>query len=80
MTLERIEPGKLVEYTSVQRGLPAARHRRHFDESGGELDYRVVVEYSSRPGWRGILDRTVVRRAIARTVDETLANLGRLLT
>ena len=46
MTLERIEPGKLVEYTSVQRGLPAARHRRHFDESGGELDYRVVVEYS----------------------------------
>ena len=80
MTLERIEPGKLVEYTSVQRGLPAARHRRHFDETGGELDYRVVVEYSSRPGWRGILDRTVVRRAIARTVDETLANLGRLLT
>ena len=78
MTLARIEPRRLVEYTSEQRGLPAARHSRYFEEADGELDYRVAVEYSPRPGWRGVLDRTVVRRAIARTLDETMANLGRL--
>ena len=78
MPLARIEPRRLVEYTSEQRGLPAARHSRYFEEADGELDYRVAVEYSPRPGWRGVLDRTVVRRAIARTLDETMANLGRL--
>jgi uncharacterized protein YndB with AHSA1/START domain len=77
MTLARIEPGRLVEYTSEQRGLPAARHWRYFENADGELDYRVAVEYSPRPGWRGLLDRTVVRRAIARTVHETMGNLGR---
>jgi uncharacterized protein YndB with AHSA1/START domain len=78
MTLGRIEPRRLVEYTSEQRGLPGARHSRSFEDADGELDYRVAVEYSPRPGWRGVLDRTVVRRAIARSVDETMANLGRL--
>jgi uncharacterized protein YndB with AHSA1/START domain len=77
MTLARIEPRRLVEYTSKQRGLPAARHWRHFEDADGELDYRVAVEYSPRSGWRSVLDRTVVRRAIARTVDQTMANLGR---
>ena len=78
MTLARIEPRRLVEYTSEQRGLPGARHGRYFENADGQLDYRVAVEYSPRPGWRGVLDRTVVRRAIARTLDETMANLGRL--
>jgi uncharacterized protein YndB with AHSA1/START domain len=78
MTLARIEPRRLVEYTSEQRGLPDARHSRSFEDADGELDYRVAVEYSPRRGWRGVLDRTVVRRAIARSMDETMANLGRL--
>ncbi|MGH2962520.1 MAG: SRPBCC family protein [Solirubrobacterales bacterium] len=30
MTLVRITPYRVVEYTSEQRGLPAARHWRHF--------------------------------------------------
>ena len=77
MTLERLEPYRLVEYTSVQPGLPAARHQRHFAPSGDELAYRIVVEYRPRPGWRTVLDRTVVRRAIDRTVHETLAGLDR---
>lgn len=33
MTLARREPCRVVEYTSEQRGLPAARHWRHFDEA-----------------------------------------------
>jgi hypothetical protein len=77
MTLVRIEPYVLVEYTSVQRGLPTARHRRSFRPAGDELAYGLVVEYEPRPSWRGLLDRLVVRRAIARAQRETVANLDR---
>lgn len=77
MTLTRIEPYRLVEYTSEQRGLPPARHWRRFDEQDGRLDYRIGVEYEPRRGWRGVLDRSLVRRAIQRTLRETIANLER---
>ena len=54
MTLGRIVPYQLVEYTSTQRGLPDAHHERHFaDDGAGRLDYRVVVEYSPRGGLAG---------------------------
>ncbi|MGH2962660.1 MAG: SRPBCC family protein [Solirubrobacterales bacterium] len=76
MTLVRIDPYRVVEYTSEQRGLPAARHWRHFEEVDGELAYRLVVEYEPRPGWRGLVDRLVVRRAIERTARETVTNLS----
>jgi hypothetical protein len=77
MTLVRVEPYRLVEYTSEQSGLPAARHWRHFAESGDQLAYRIVVEYRPRPGWRGPFDRLLVRRVVQRTLRETLANLER---
>jgi hypothetical protein len=76
MTLGRIEPNALVEYRSEQRGLPDARHERHFSDDGsGGLAYRVVVEYAPRAGLRGIIDRVLVRRAIERAVRTTVANL-----
>ena len=75
MTLSRFEPYRLVEYTSEQRGLPVARHERHFAERDGRLDYRIAVAYDPRPGWRSPFDRIVVRRAIDRSVHETIANL-----
>jgi uncharacterized protein YndB with AHSA1/START domain len=77
MTLRQFVPYRLVEYTSVQRGLPDARHERHFEEADGGLGYRIVVSYEPRAGWRGILDRLVVRRAIERAVRQTIANLER---
>jgi hypothetical protein len=79
MTLLTIEPDRLVEYTSRQAGLPDARHWRHFGEIDGELDYRVVVEYEPRRGWRGLFDRLALRRATARALRETIANLRRRL-
>jgi Polyketide cyclase / dehydrase and lipid transport len=79
MALVRIEPYRLVEYTSKQRGLPAARHWRYFDKAGDELAYRIAVEYRPRPGWRSLFDRFLVRRAVKRTLRETLANLERRL-
>jgi hypothetical protein len=77
MTLVRIEPYRLVEYTSKQPGLPTARHWRHFDQVGDELAYRIAVEYRPRPGWRSLFDRFLVRRAVERTLGETLSNLER---
>lgn len=71
----RIDPYRLVEYTSEQAGLPAARHWCHFDQSDGALAYRIVVELKPRPGWRSPFDRLLVRRAIERPMDETTANL-----
>ena len=79
MTLDRLEPYRLVEYTSRQRGLPDARHERHFAEANGGFDYRLVVELEQRPGWRGLFDRVLVRRATERAVRETLANLEMVL-
>jgi hypothetical protein len=75
MTLVRIDPYRLVEYTSQQTGLPAARHWRRFEERDGKLAYRIVVEYAVRSGWRTVVDRSVVRAATERAVSETLANL-----
>jgi hypothetical protein len=75
MTLGQFFPYRLVEYTSVQRGLPDARHERHFEEADGRLAYRIVVSYEPRAGWRGLLDRVVVRRAIERAMRQTIANL-----
>jgi hypothetical protein len=77
MTLVRREPYRVVEYTSEQSGLPAARHWRHFDDADGDLSYRITIEYTARAGWRGVLDRTLVRAAIARTTRETVDNLQR---
>lgn len=75
MTLARLEPCRVVEYTSEQRGLPAARHWRHFQEAESGFAYRIVIEYFPRAGWRGLLDRTLVRHAIVVTARETMHNL-----
>ncbi len=79
MTLRTFEPCELVEYTSVQRGLPDARHERAFSAAGDGFDYRLAVEFAPRASLRGVLDRVVLRRAIERTLQRTVANLdGRL--
>jgi uncharacterized protein YndB with AHSA1/START domain len=77
MELVRIEPYRLVEYISKQRGLPAARHWRHFEQTDDELGYRIAVEYQPRPGWRSLFDKLMLRRAVERTTRETMANLER---
>jgi Polyketide cyclase / dehydrase and lipid transport len=77
MTLGSLVPYRVVEYTSVQRGLPDARHERHFADDDGGFGYRIVVTYDPRSGWRGILDRTLVRLAIERAARRTIANLHR---
>jgi hypothetical protein len=76
MTLGRIDPYGMVEYTSEQPGLPDARHGRYFaDDGSGGLDYRLVVEYVPRRGLRSLFDRVLFRRAVKRALRETAANL-----
>ena len=79
LTLVELDPRRLVNYTSIQQGLPAARHERHFVAAGDGFDYRLVVEYEPRRGVRGILDRLVLRRAVAGTLRRTVENLEREL-
>lgn len=77
MVLGRVEPYRLIEYTSEQSGLPPARHERHFADDGEHgLAYRAVVEYSPRSGPRGLFDRVLVRRAVERALRATVANLA----
>jgi hypothetical protein len=79
LTLSQLEPNRLVTYTSVQQGLPDARHERHFAAAGDGFDYRLVVEYEPRPGLRGLFDRLIVRRAVAGAMRRTVENLEREL-
>src|SRR6476659_9316212 len=79
MTLRTFEPYRLVEYTSVQRGLPDMRHERGFSAVGAGFEYRLSVEFGPRVGLRGALARAFVRRAVERTRQRTGSNLeGRL--
>jgi hypothetical protein len=75
MTMSRLEPNRLIEYTSTQPGLADAHHERHFVSKEGRLSYGLVVEYEPRPGLRGLYDRYLVRRGIERAVRQTIANL-----
>ena len=77
MTLERIIPNRLVEYSSTQRGLPVARHERHFAGEREGFGYRIVVEFEPRAGVRRPFDRLVVPRVVGRTARQTLDNLER---
>jgi Polyketide cyclase / dehydrase and lipid transport len=79
LTLRRHERPSVVEYDSVQTGLPDARHERRFEPVLDGFDYTVVVEYEPRGGLRGLLDRTLVRILAGRIVRQTLDNIGRAL-
>ena len=79
MTLRRVEPYRLVEYTSVQADVPPVRHERHFAEAGDGFHYRLVVEYEPRRGVRAPYERVLLRWAIARALRRTIANLERAL-
>jgi hypothetical protein len=77
MTLRRLEPYRVVEYTSVQPGLPDVHHERHFTEAGTGFHYRLVIAYDPRGGLRGLYDRVVVRAAVRRALQQTIVNLER---
>lgn len=79
LTLAQLEPNRLVTYTSVQQGLPDARHERHFAAAGDGFEYRLVVEYEPRGGLRALFDKTIVRRAIGGAMRRTVENLEREL-
>lgn len=51
----------------------------HFRPVDGGFAYRIVVEYETRSGLRGVLDGTVVRGGTDRAVRQTMTNLERLL-
>jgi uncharacterized membrane protein len=79
LNLVELDPHRLVKYTSIQQSLPNAHHERHFGAAGDGFDYRLVVEYEPRRGARGVLDRLILRRAVAGALRRTVENLEREL-
>jgi hypothetical protein len=79
MRITSFEPNRLVTYTSTQRGLPDARHERHFEPAGDGFVYRLVVEYEPRDGLAGLFDRILVDRGIRRAFESTFGALEREL-
>lgn len=79
MKLEEFQADALVTYLSHQQGLPDARHERHFKAVPGGVEYRLVVDYEPRKGFRGLFDRLLVKRAVERALHKTVENLDRLL-
>jgi hypothetical protein len=78
LTLEELQQDSVVRYTSRQRGLPDARHERRFTATPAGFDYTLSVSFDPRGGPRGIVDRIVVKRAIASALRTTIANLERV--
>jgi uncharacterized protein YndB with AHSA1/START domain len=77
MTITEFEPNRIVTYTSTQRGLPDARHERHFEPDADGFVYRLVVEYEPRSGIRGFVDSLLLARGIRRAFKRTFAALER---
>lgn len=75
MTLEAFQPDARVAYRSHQQGLPDARHERHFTAVPEGVEYRVVVAYEPRNGWRGLFDRLVLQGAVRRALRKTIENI-----
>jgi hypothetical protein len=75
MKLEEYTPDALVTYLSCQTGLPDARHERHFRAVQGGFEYRLVVTYAPRPSLIGLVDRTLVRKAVKQALLNTHQNL-----
>jgi uncharacterized protein YndB with AHSA1/START domain len=75
MTIARLEPNRLVTYTSTQPGLPDASHERHFEPEGAGFIYRLVVEYEPRGGVAGLFDRFLLARGVRRAFQGTFAAL-----
>ena len=78
MELENFQRDTVVTYRSHQRGLPDARHERHFETLSEGTEYRLVVEFEARPRLAGLFDRLIVRRAVTRAMHKTIDNLDQV--
>ncbi len=79
MKLEAFRRNECVSYASRQQGLPDVQHERHFRSVPGGCEYRLVVAFEPRRGWTGLIDRLLLRRAIAQAMRRTLASLEGIL-
>lgn len=75
MTLDEIRKDERVTYVSRQRGLPEARHERHFKAVPGGFEFRLIVAFDSRSGLAGLYDRCAVKPAVAAALRKTIENL-----
>jgi hypothetical protein len=77
LQLDEFRPD-LIRYRSQQNGLPELTHERHFVGLANGFEYRLVVAYAPRAGWRGLFDRVIFKRGVERAPRQTARNLGSL--
>ena len=75
LKLEEFQKDKIVTYVSQQKGLPDARHERHFKENPEGCEYRLVVCFEPRKGLMGLIDRIFIQRAVTNALHQTVMNL-----
>ena len=75
MTLEKYEKDSRVTYISRQKGLPDAKHERHFKAVPEGFEFRPVVVFEPRSGLAGLFDRLLVKRAVAGALRKSIENL-----
>ena len=78
MELREFRPYERVTYRSVQEGLPAFDHERHWRESEDGFEYTLVIGFEPRGGLGGLVDRLFVKRAVRQSLVETMDNLERI--
>jgi hypothetical protein len=74
-SLNQFQKDTRVTYVSRQQGLPGARHERHFKSVPEGFEFRPVVAFEPRSGLAGLLDRLLVKRAVAGALRKTIENL-----
>jgi hypothetical protein len=78
MRLKEFRKDTRITYLSLQQGLPDAQHERYFKAIPAGFEYRLVVAYEPRQGLVGVVDKLLVKRAIARALRKTCDNLDRI--
>jgi hypothetical protein len=78
MELKEFLKDTRVTYVSRQQGLPNVRHERHFEAVPDGCEYRLVVEYEPRQGFKGLFDRWLVKQSVERAMHKTVQNLERV--
>ncbi|HUS23782.1 MAG TPA: SRPBCC family protein [Candidatus Binatia bacterium] len=75
LTIREFEPDRHVKYVTSQPGLAEAFHERYFSAVPGGTEFHARVSYPPRRGWKGFVDRVLVKRAVRRTLTRAIANV-----
>jgi hypothetical protein len=75
LTIREFAQDRHVKYVTAQPGVTQAFHERYFTAVPGGTEFHARVTYEPRRGWKGFVDRVLLKRAIRRTLDGAIRNI-----